>query len=75
MMEIRPIFRYSIGRSLFTAVSSAPIGMLLPNESVEMMISYTPINLEDTGWLKVTSDDPAAQTVYVELMGTGLFRF
>jgi hypothetical protein len=57
--------------SSFTAVSSAPIGMLLPSESVEMMISYTPINLEDTGWLKVSSDDPAAQIVYVELAGSG----
>ncbi|MBM75039.1 MAG: hypothetical protein CMK59_06545 [Proteobacteria bacterium] len=55
----------------FMAASAAPVGILGPGESTEMILSYSPLNIEDHGWLKVSSDDPASEEVYVELVGMG----
>ncbi|MAA78381.1 MAG: hypothetical protein CL916_03910 [Deltaproteobacteria bacterium] len=55
----------------FTAASAAPIGLLGPGDSTEMILSYTPQNINDAGWLKVFSDDPQSPETLVPLIGQG----
>ena len=57
----------------FTAVSTAPIGLLQGGESVEFMLSYTPQFVEDSGWLTIESSDPELETARVELLGQGAY--
>ncbi|MEC7984343.1 MAG: choice-of-anchor D domain-containing protein [Myxococcota bacterium] len=55
----------------FTATSAAPIGLLPAGESAEMILSYSPQNLDDNGWLKVYSNDPDSPELFVPLEGHG----
>ena len=57
----------------FTAASAAPLGLLGPGEQVEMMISYTPINVIDEGMLTVFSDVAATEEVLVPLQGQAAY--
>ncbi|MEC7985486.1 MAG: choice-of-anchor D domain-containing protein [Myxococcota bacterium] len=61
----------AIEGAAFTAFSDAPLGLLEPGESAEMILSYTPFNTHDSGWLKVTSNDPTDPVSLVPLEGTG----
>ena len=65
------IFDVAIEGMSFTAASSAPIGLVQPDESVTMSITYSPLNLDDNGWLTISSDDPLNPETYVPLMGQG----
>ena len=57
--------------SAFTATTAAPIGLLPSGDSSEMILSYTPQNLDDNGWLKVYSNDPDSPELFVPLEGHG----
>jgi len=69
------ISNISIEGTPFTAATAAPIGLLEPGDSAEMIISYTPQNIDDAGWLKVFSDDPVYPEKLVPLMGEGAIPF
>ena len=42
----------------FSLISGDVIDTLEPGESSELILSYDPVNIEDTGWLKIDSNDP-----------------
>lgn len=57
----------------FTASSAAPTGWLEPEAEVEMWIDYSPVFVEDSGWLTVTTTDPALEEAMIPLAGQGSY--
>ena len=57
----------------FTASSAAPTGWLAPGAEVEMWIDYSPVFVEDAGWLTVTTSDPAMSEALIPLEGQGAY--
>lgn len=63
----------SIEGTAFTAASTAPLGLLEPDTSVEMWITYTPLNLDDQGWLRINTDTVSQPETLVQLLGEGQY--
>ena len=57
----------------FTAASAAPIMWLGPGDSTEFWIDYSPVFVEDTGWLTIESSDSSADHVLIPLNGQGAY--
>lgn len=60
----------------FTAASAAPLGWLAPGDSTEFWVDYTPIFVDDTGWLTVESRDSELESldsILIPLTGQGAY--
>ena len=64
---------FNIDGTSFLATSTAPSGWLAPGEEVELWIGYTPVFVEDSGWLTVHTSDPALEEALIPLYGQGAY--
>ena len=59
----------------FTAASAAPLGWLAAGEEAEFWVEYSPVFVEDTGWITIESSDSttAVEETLVPLRGQGAY--
>ena len=59
----------------FTAASAAPLGWLAAGEEAEFWVEYSPVFVEDTGWITIESSDSTAavEETLVPLRGQGAY--
>jgi hypothetical protein len=53
----------------FTLVQPLGNDLIAPGESQELLVQYEPVNMEDVGWVKIMSNDPAEELSLVPLNG------
>lgn len=71
--EAVEILSLSLEGAGFTAASAAPLGWLAPGDEAEFWVDYTPVFVEDNGWITIESSDSAADEVLVPLFGQGAY--
>jgi len=68
-LEIKDFFVEGVA---FSIIDTLDNDLIEPGSSAELLVQYEPLNMDDSGWLKIKSNDPAEEQTLVPLAGATL---